>query len=60
MATTDRQAAADLVGTLLADAHQYNFYPLLETLHGLHGDDLEPRWPAPLHGNGYVWPVIHA
>lgn len=47
MATTDRQAAADLVGTLLADAHQYNFYPLLETLHGLHGDDLEPRWPAP-------------
>ena len=45
MANSDRQATADLAGALLADAHQYNFYQLLETLHGLHGDDLEPRWP---------------
>ncbi|MFR0716259.1 type VI secretion system baseplate subunit TssG [Pseudomonas putida] len=43
MATADRQATADLVDRLLADAHQYNFYQLLERLHGLHGDDLEPR-----------------
>lgn len=45
MATTDRQATADLADRLLAEAHQYNFFQLLERLHGLHGDDLEPRWP---------------
>ncbi|OCT21276.1 type VI secretion system baseplate subunit TssG [Pseudomonas putida] len=46
MANPDRQATADLADKLLADAHQYNFFQLLERLHGLHGDDLEPRWPA--------------
>ena len=45
MAHSDRQATADLADKLLADAHQYNFFQLLERLHGLHGDDLEPRWP---------------
>ncbi|AIR90643.1 type VI secretion system baseplate subunit TssG [Pseudomonas cremoricolorata] len=45
MAPSDRQATADLADKLLADAHQYNFFQLLERLHGLHGDDLEPRWP---------------
>ena len=45
MANPDRQATADLADKLLADAHQYNFFQLLERLHGLHGDDLEPRWP---------------
>ncbi|HGA2317812.1 TPA: type VI secretion system baseplate subunit TssG [Pseudomonas putida] len=47
MAHPDRQATADLADRLLAEAHQYNFFQLLERLHGLHGDDLEPRWPAP-------------
>ncbi|MBK4987757.1 type VI secretion system baseplate subunit TssG [Pseudomonas sp. S36] len=46
MANPDRQATADLADKLLAVAHQYNFFQLLERLHGLHGDDLEPRWPA--------------
>ncbi|NIF28995.1 type VI secretion system baseplate subunit TssG [Pantoea sp. Tr-811] len=46
MAHPDRQATADLADKLLANAHQYNFYQLLERLHGLHGDDLEPRWPS--------------
>ncbi|MEB6587543.1 MULTISPECIES: type VI secretion system baseplate subunit TssG [Pseudomonas] len=46
MANTDRQATADLADKLLANAHQYNFFQLLERLHGLHGDDLEPRWPS--------------
>lgn len=46
MATTDRQATADLADRLLAEAHQYNFFQLLERLHGLHGDDLEPRRAA--------------
>ncbi len=45
MANTDRQATADLADKLLCEAHQYNFFQLLERLHGLHGDDLEPRWP---------------
>ena len=45
MANPDRQATADLADTLLAEAHQYNFFQLLERLHGLHEDDLEPRWP---------------
>ncbi|MCO7519029.1 MULTISPECIES: type VI secretion system baseplate subunit TssG [unclassified Pseudomonas] len=47
MAHPDRQATADLADKLLAEAHQYNFFQLLERLHGLHGDDLEPRWPDP-------------
>ena len=47
MANPDRQTTADLADKLLAEAHQYNFYQLLERLHGLHGDDLEPRWPDP-------------
>lgn len=46
MAHPDRQATADLADQLLAGAHRYNFYQLLERLHGLHGDDLEPRWPS--------------
>lgn len=46
MAHPDRQATADLADKLLAGAHRYNFYQLLERLHGLHGDDLEPRWPS--------------
>ena len=45
MAHPDRQTTADLADKMLADAHRYNFYQLLERLHGLHGDDLEPRWP---------------
>lgn len=45
MAHPDRQATADLADTLLATAHRYNFFQLLERLHGLHGDDLEARWP---------------
>lgn len=44
MAIDDRQATADLADTLLAEAHQYNFFQLLERLHGLHGDDLERLW----------------
>ncbi|MCI0913447.1 type VI secretion system baseplate subunit TssG [Pseudomonas putida] len=47
MANPDRQATADLADKLLAEAHQYNFFQLLERLHGLHGDNLEPRWPEP-------------
>ncbi|WP_060477999.1 type VI secretion system baseplate subunit TssG [Pseudomonas monteilii] len=47
MAHPDRQTTADLADKLLAEAHQYNFFQLLERLHGLHGDDLEPRWPTP-------------
>ena len=47
MAHPDRQTTADLADKLLAEAHQYNFFQLLERLHGLHGDDLEPRWPDP-------------
>ncbi|MGE8398474.1 MAG: type VI secretion system baseplate subunit TssG, partial [Burkholderiales bacterium] len=45
MANPDRQTTADLADKLLADAHRYNYFQLLERLHGLHGDDLEPRWP---------------
>lgn len=45
MATADRQTTADLAETLLAEAHRHSFFQLLERLHGLHGDDLEPRWP---------------
>jgi type VI secretion system protein ImpH len=45
MATADRQTTPDLAETLLAEAHRHNFFQLLERLHGLHGDDLEPRWP---------------
>ncbi len=45
MANPDRQATADLADKLMTNAHQYNFFQLLERLHGLHGDDLEPRWP---------------
>jgi len=47
MAHPDRQTTADLADKLLAEAHQYNFFQLLERLYGLHGDDLEPRWPDP-------------
>ncbi|WP_459207676.1 type VI secretion system baseplate subunit TssG [Pseudomonas sp. MLB6B] len=47
MAHPDRQATADLAARLLAEAHRYSFFQLLERLHGLHGDDLEPRWPDP-------------
>lgn len=46
MAPADRQTTADLADTLLAEAHLHSFFQLLERLHGLHGDDLEPRWPA--------------
>lgn len=46
MANPDRQTTADLADKLLAEAHQYNFFQLLERLYGLHGDDLEPRWPS--------------
>ncbi|MBF8739616.1 type VI secretion system baseplate subunit TssG [Pseudomonas guariconensis] len=45
MAFADRQTTIDLADTLLAEAHQHNFFQLLERLHALHGDDLEPRWP---------------
>ncbi len=45
MAIADRQTTADLADTLLAEAHRHNFFQLLERLHALHGDDLEPRWP---------------
>ncbi|MEN4917680.1 type VI secretion system baseplate subunit TssG [Achromobacter spanius] len=41
MATADRQATADLANHLLADAKNYDFFRLLERLHGLHGDNLE-------------------
>ncbi|MFB4394597.1 MULTISPECIES: type VI secretion system baseplate subunit TssG [unclassified Pseudomonas] len=46
MAIADRQTAADLADTLFAEAHLHNFFQLLERLHTLHGDDLEPRWPS--------------
>lgn len=59
MANTDRQATADLADKLLSEAHQYNFFQLLERLHGLHGDDLEPRWPAKSPGGGCAWPATH-
>lgn len=45
MATADRQTAPDLADSLLAQAHRYDFFQLLEHLHGLHGDDLDARWP---------------
>jgi len=45
MATADRQTAPDLADSLLAQAHRHDFFQLLERLHGLHGDNLEPRWP---------------
>lgn len=45
MAFADRQTTTDLANTLLAEAHQHNFFQLLERLHGLHGDDLEPQRP---------------
>ncbi|RWU19113.1 type VI secretion system baseplate subunit TssG [Pseudomonas alkylphenolica] len=45
MATADRQTTADLADTLFAEAHRHNFFQLLERLYGLHGDNLEPRWP---------------
>ncbi|SAK75985.1 type VI secretion protein [Caballeronia pedi] len=41
MALADRQTAPDLADTLLADARNYDFFRLLEHLHGLHDDDLE-------------------
>ena len=44
MAHPDRQTTANLANRLLAEANQYNFFQLLERLHGLHGDNLEPRW----------------
>lgn len=46
MAIADRQTTADLADTLFAEAHSHNFFQLLERLHALHGDDLEPRWPS--------------
>lgn len=46
MAPADRQTTADLADTLLANAHRHNFFQLLQRLHALHSDDLEPRWPA--------------
>lgn len=45
MAPADRQTTADLADTLLAEAHQHSFFQLLERLHGLHDDDLEPSRP---------------
>lgn len=45
MAFADRQTTLDLVDTLLAEAHQHNFFSLLERLHGLHGDNLEAHRP---------------
>lgn len=41
MASVDRQTTRDLADTLLADAHNYSFFQLLEHLHNLHGDNLE-------------------
>lgn len=41
MAMADRKAAPDLADVLLTDAKNYDFFRLLEQLHGLHGDDLE-------------------
>lgn len=41
MASVDRQTTRDIASTLLADAHNYSFFQLLEHLHALHGDDLE-------------------
>ncbi|MCW2271230.1 hypothetical protein M2153_003957 [Pseudomonas sp. JUb96] len=51
MAFADRQTTTDLANTLLAEAHQHNFFQLLERLHGLHGDDLEP--PQHVSACGY-------
>ncbi|MFJ4067185.1 type VI secretion system baseplate subunit TssG [Pseudomonas sp. NPDC089996] len=45
MATADWQTAPDLADSLLAQAHRFDFFQLLEHLHGLHGDNLEARWP---------------
>ncbi|MNK14700.1 hypothetical protein D3C87_328270 [compost metagenome] len=41
MAIAERQAAVDLADHLLADAKNYDFFRLLEQLHGLHDDNLE-------------------
>jgi len=41
MANAERQAATDLADRLLADAKNYDFFRLLEQLHGLHDDNLE-------------------
>lgn len=46
MAIADRQTTVDLAERLLAGAHLHNFFQLLERLHALHDDDLEPRWPG--------------
>lgn len=46
MAPADRQTTADLADKLLAEAHQHNFFQLLERLHRLHGDDLEREGSA--------------
>ncbi|MCU6614924.1 type VI secretion system baseplate subunit TssG [Achromobacter mucicolens] len=48
MAPADRQTTADLADHLLADAKNFDFFRLLEQLHGLHGDNLEaPDSAAP-------------
>lgn len=41
MAMAHGQTTPDLADVLLADARNYDFFRLLEHLHGLHGDDLE-------------------
>lgn len=41
MADAQRHAAPDLSGHLLDTAREYDFFCLLERLHGLHDDDLE-------------------
>lgn len=46
MAPADWQTTADLAETLLAQAHQHSFFQLLERLHSLYGDDLDPHRPA--------------
>jgi len=43
MAIADRKTTADLANLLLASAKNYDFFRLLEQLHGLHEDDLESR-----------------
>jgi type VI secretion system protein ImpH len=41
MAMAHRQATTDLADVLLAEARNYDFFRLLEHLHGLHDDNLE-------------------
>ncbi|MFK3817148.1 type VI secretion system baseplate subunit TssG [Pseudomonas sp. NPDC089407] len=43
MENPDEQRATGNVDSALKDAHQYNYFQLIELLHQLHGDDLEQR-----------------